>query len=361
MQRLIAVALLIVATSCLHAQTSAYQDSDGNTSIYIVNAKANLTYNVSDTKFTVGYLHEPSGARREKVADLQPKLDKTEVDIFKAQKVVSDAHDKSDQDAEAVAKAKLSLLEDQKSNYQSEIDRAKEKHRCMRCEYGVNFSGKPSADLATQIFKNGNSPASVGGGGSFGWHGVGVKDIFDANPKDVLTDAWVLINFTYTKSTFDTIPASATTAITQHFNGFTFLPVYNALLNIPHFNLLTGFGAGVNRTNNVSDLTKVSVTTSSAQSGLVNVVQQKDAYQGTYTTGIGVPIYSDFVFIPKFANWLGIDAFERAQILATNRSAEGGVGIFVAKPKAPAAVLGGISVGWKDGDRTIAMVAGWSF
>jgi len=40
---------------------SAYQSADGNTSVFLNNAKASLIFNVSDTKFDLGYLHEGSG------------------------------------------------------------------------------------------------------------------------------------------------------------------------------------------------------------------------------------------------------------------------------------------------------------
>ena len=75
----------------------------------------------------------------------------------------------------------------------------------------------------------------------------------------------------------------------------------------------------------------------------------------------GAPVYSDFVFIPKPVSWLGIDFFERANVVSTNNYAEGGVGLFFAKPSNPAAVLGVINMGWKNGDPSVAIVAGWTF
>jgi hypothetical protein len=108
-------------------------------------------------------------------------------------------------------------------------------------------------------------------------------------------------------------------------------------------------------------LKKVEIDTTEATNGTVSVVSQKDAYLGAYTESIGVPIYSDFVFIPKGLNWLSVDAFERSNVVRTNGYAEGGVGVFIAQPDKPTEVLGGFSVGWKDGKSTIAIVAGWTF
>jgi hypothetical protein len=55
---------ILAAAACggaLWGQTSAYQSSDGNTSIFLNNAKASLIFNVSDAKFDLGYLHEGAG------------------------------------------------------------------------------------------------------------------------------------------------------------------------------------------------------------------------------------------------------------------------------------------------------------
>ena len=59
--------LLLSSASVIYCQTTAYQDASGNSSIYLANAKANITYNVSDSKFTIGYLFEPSADRAEDV------------------------------------------------------------------------------------------------------------------------------------------------------------------------------------------------------------------------------------------------------------------------------------------------------
>jgi hypothetical protein len=67
------------------------------------------------------------------------------------------------------------------------------------------------------------------------------------------------------------------------------------------------------------------------------------------------------VFIPKHLNWLSFDAFERANVVSSVRYAEGGVGIFLSKPDKPTDVLGGLSVGWKDGKSVVSIVEGWTF
>jgi hypothetical protein len=323
-------ALLFNLGATLYCQTSAYQDANGDTSIYIANAKADATFNVSDSKFSVGYLYEPSAVRLANVADLQKAL------------------------AAATSQTERDTLN-------AQIKTLKTARNCTNCIYGAEFSGKPTTDLTNQIFQSSNSPASVTGGGSFGVHGVFAPGIFQQTPNGHLRDDWFLTNATYTRSTFDTVASSSATPVAQHFNGFSLMPTYNALLSIPGFSFLAGVSAGINRTNNSGNLKKVSIDTTEATSGSVTVVSESDAYLGTYRTSIGAPIYSDFVFIPKTVDWLAFDAFERANVVPTNGYAEGGFGIFFAQPAKPTAVLGGLSVGWKNGDRTVAIVAGWSF
>jgi hypothetical protein len=51
----------LFAPCALLAQSSAYQSADGNTSIFLDNAKGSLIFNVSNTQFDFGYLHEAAG------------------------------------------------------------------------------------------------------------------------------------------------------------------------------------------------------------------------------------------------------------------------------------------------------------
>ncbi len=230
-------------------------------------------------------------------------------------------------------------------------------------EYGFSFTGKPSSDVVTQIFQAGSSPPAIGGGGSFGHHHIFSPSLANLNPRSPWRDDWAIVNITYLGSTFYTVPNTTTTATTrQQFNGISVLPTYNALLNAPGMNVLLGLAAGINRTSNVSSLKSVTVETPGAPSSAgATVVQQQSAYLGAYSTAIGAPLYSDFVLIPKKLPWLAFDAFTRSNLAAANRYGEGGVGIFLAQPGKPTNVLGGISLGWKNGARTIALVGGWCF
>lgn len=300
MKRAMVLTLLLGVSGISVAQQSAYQDADSNTSIYYLAGGGNLTFNVSDSKFIIGVLHMPDGQSK-------PLTWKG------------------------------------------------------RAIYGINFTGKPSTDLANELFQGGISPASVGGGGVVGVHRMKAPLGNDQTDDTVFTDDWLLVNVNYSKSTFNTVLSSSTTVTSQHFNGFSVMPTYNFSLAPKGWTAVFGASAGVSRVNNADQLTKVSVSTTDSQSGNVSVVESKDAYLGNYAESYNVPIYSDFVFIPTKLEWISFDAFERSNILKTDGYAEGGIGIFVAQPKKPTKVLGGLSVGWKNGERTIGIVGGWSF
>jgi hypothetical protein len=355
--------IIAVAGKASPAQTTAYQDATALSSLYLMNSKANLTYNVSDSKFTIGYLHEPN-ITSDTIATKEQQLndDKTTLAAIEKHPPTANA---TDADTKAYQKqltfynAEIKALEDL-------IRQSAPKHP-LNPQFGVSFSGKPSTNLGGQIFQTSTSPATISGGGSFGIHGVRAvppvildADRLNGNPH-VLQDDSLFVYADYTRSTFDTVPAASSTVTVQHFNGFDILPTYNALLSHNDLSFLLGVSGGVNRSNNSGSLTKVLVNTTNAQSGTVSIVTQQNAYQGVYQVSTGVPIYSDCVLIPKKTDWLSIDFFERANVVHINGYAEGGVGVFVAQPKKPTNVLGGVSIAWKNGKSMVAVVAGWSF
>jgi hypothetical protein len=281
-----------LASAPLWAQTSAYQSADGDTSILLYNSPANLVFNISDTKFDVGYLHQGGG---------------------------------------------------------------------KGWQYGADITGKPSSDLGPQLTQRGSSPSAIGGSFTFGRHSP-FTDIATIDPTRLgLRDDWLVLQGSYSRSTFNTVADGTVTVHSQRFDGVKAMAIYNALVRGPGMALLIGGAAGVSRTNNLGDMTSVTVATTLAQSSGVSILQEDTAYYGTYKTSIGAPIYSDFVAVPNGLKWLDIDAFFRANPAKVNRYFEGGVGAFVADHSNVSKVLGGVSMGWKNGDPTISLVAGWSF
>jgi len=282
-------------TALLRGQTSAYQSAEGNTSIFLDNAKANMVFNVSDTKFDLGYLHEGAGK---------------------------------------------SWL------------------------YGFDVTGKPSSDFST-IFQKGKTPPAAGGSVSVGRHKPFSKSLDDQTEATHLRDDWALLQFTYTRSIFDTAESATAEPQQQRFDGYRALAAYDALVNAPGASMLLGFATGIERSNNVDQLKQTTVITPLVQSasGIASfeAAQQTPGYVGAYRKYLAAPIYTDAVWIPKALPWIDLDAFTRSNAAAFDRYIEGGIGIFIAKRDNPTQVLGGLSLGWKNGTPTLSFVAGWSF
>lgn len=286
----------LFAPCALLAQSSAYQSADGNTSIFLDNAKGSLIFNVSNTQFDFGYLHEAAGK---------------------------------------------SFL------------------------YGFDVTGKPSSDFAS-LFQNAKLPAGAGGSASLGRHKLFSQALTHQNETSRLRDDWVLLQVGFTRSSFETAGDALSEPIKRSFNGYKSLAVYDALVNAPGATLLLGVATGVQQTNNLDALKSAVISTPLAISapGIspFQVSQQASSgYFGNYKSFIGAPLYTDAVWVPKSLPWLDLDAFTRSNLTSVNRYIEGGLGLFIAKRDNPTQVLGGISVGWKNGSPTIAFVTGWSF
>jgi hypothetical protein len=192
------------------------------------------------------------------------------------------------------------------------------------------------------------------------------QDPANQSPNGHLRDDWALIQFTYSRSTFKLANDPNSQPQQIHFDEYKALMVYNALVNVPYVGLLLGGTVGVHRTNNVDDLKAVTINSFVLQSAAgvspsFEAVKQDSGYVGDYKTFTDVPIYTDAVIIPKRSSWIDLDFFTRSSTANSNRYFEGGVGLFVARPDNPTAVLGGLSLGWKSGVPTWAFVAGWSF
>ncbi len=294
-------------TAGVWAQTSAYQTADGTTSIFLNNAKASLVFNVSDVKFDAGYLHEGAGTPLK--YGFNPKS----------------------------------------------------------LEYGFDVFGKPASSLENQVFQKGNAPPSFGVLASIGYHSP-FADLSAQTPKTRLRDDWALVALSYTRSTFTTVASASAEPVKQFFDGFRILPAYDALLNLNSANgvgVILGAAAGVERTNNVDELTPVTIDTPVLQSGAglapFSVVNQTSGYLGAYEKLYAAPIYTDAVVIPKRASWFDFDFFTRFNVAHADRYEEGGLGVFLARPEEPTKVLGGLSVGWKNGAPSYAVVCGFAF
>jgi hypothetical protein len=294
--KLLIISLFLAAS--VIGQTSAYQSKDGTTSIMLDNAKGNLSVNVTDTKFTFGYLRESGDA-------------KTPM-------------------------------------------------------YGGDIFGKPATSLSTELFQRGSQPPQVGGDFAIGIHGLFSAPIDHQNPDHDLRDDWLLLQLTYSRSSLTTVSDAQTAPLKRTLDGYKAMIIWNGIIGTERAGtFLPGFAAGVQRKDNSDNLTPVQIFTPVFQSepgvSSFQAVNQTSGYFGAYKKLFGAPIYSDFVYVPKWTNWLSADAYTRSDAAHTDRFIEGGIGLFVAQPKSPTQVLGGVSMGWHNGAPVLSVIAGWSF
>jgi len=297
------LAFTVLGLPCaLCAQTSAYQSADGNTSIYLGNAKGNAIFNVSNTQFDLGYLHEGTGKTWMYGFDVTGKPSSDFSTLFEKGKTPPAAGGSA--------------------------------------SFGYH---KPfSKDLDTQAKDKKNGHA------------------------DRFKDDWALLKVTYTRSAFETAANSTTEPEKRTFDGYSALAAYNALVDAAGASVILGAAAGVQRENNRSQLkaATISIPLAVSAAGIApfTVTQQASSgYFGNYRTAFGSPIYTDAIWVPKALHWIDFDAFTRSDIAHANRYFEGGIGIFLAKSDDPTKVLGGVSLAWKNGSPTIGFVTGWSF
>jgi hypothetical protein len=288
----------VLLTGSLLAQTSAYQSQDGTTSIMLDNAKGDLSLNITDTKFTAGYLNESSNL-----------------------------------------------------------------HSLM---FGGDIFGKPATSLSKEIFQKGSQPPQVGGDFSIGMHGVFSAEIDHENLKHGLRDDWLLGQFTYSRSSLTTVTDAQTASQKRGFDSYKAMAIWDGIVGTDSAgSFLIGIAAGAQRKDNSDNLKPVQITTPVLQSAAgvspFEAISQTSGYLGQYKKLIGAPIYSDFVYIPKWTNWLSVDAYTRSDAAHTDRYVEGGIGFFIAQPKKPTKVVGGASLGWHNGTPVIAVIGGWSF
>lgn len=284
--------LIGLVPAAIFAQTSAYQSTDSNSSIILYNQAGNIVFNVSNTQFSAGYLHEP------------------------------------------LASGTL---------------------------WGASVSGKPSANISSQIFDT-TTQNNVGGTFSVGRH------VWLSKRLKSLTDDWWALQFSYNRTATELVTDANTQPQTRSFDGLKGMITYNAYKAAGKSTLLFGVSAGASKNNNVAELTAVTVNTPVLQSApsvspSFEAVNSTAGYTGQYRTYIGAPIYSDFIVIPhsQKINWLSIDLFTRSNAAHFARYIEGGLGLFVAQPGKPTKVLGGLTLAWKNGAPTLGVVAGWAF
>ena len=254
--------LTVGVTGFLLAQTSAYQAHGGTTSIMLDNAKGSLSLNVTDTKFTAGFLHE-SG-------DLHSLMFGGDVFGKPATSFSKEVFQKGTQPPQVGGDFSIGMH----GVFSSEIDHQNLKHG-LRDDW-----------ILGQFTYSRSSPTTVTN---------------DQTPPQ--------------KRTFDGYKAMAI------WNGIAGADSAGTFL----IGLAAGVQCKDNSDNlqPVQIMTPVLQSATGVSSfEAANVVS---GYKGQYKKLIGAPIYSDCVYNPKWVNWLSIDAYTRSDAAHMDRYIEWGL------------------------------------
>jgi len=228
---------------------------------------------------------------------------------------------------------------------------------------GYEIFGKATSG-ATTLF---SSKIKVPEGGAdfvVGWH----QKINMNAPVGSTGDQWALLDLGYSRSVFYVSQTAVPPDQAKRaFNRFRTLAIYNKIWRRFAF----GGAMGAERRNNLGDLTEVTFETTvipAPANMTTSIVKTKAGYLGAYRQYWAAPIYTDIVYVvpkltaPGFKKTnIAVDGFTRSDIAAVNRSADGGLGIFVIKAGAPTKVIGRIAASWNGGKAKVALVASYVF
>jgi len=280
-------------------QTSAYQSSDGRTSIFLANAKGNFIFNASDTRFDFGYLHEENGKSWLYGLDLTGKASSDFANLFQKGKLPADA-------GGAVSLGRhhpfSKELGDQGPNDRIRDDWALVQFTYRRSSFLTvgNFASEPQQRNfdAYRVLAVENALVNARGVALLLGIGAGIER------SNNLGD---LKQVTISTPVIQSAPGIPPFVVTQQKSGY-------------YGNYQQYLGAPV------------------------------------YSDTVLFPKTSNAIL-----SRLGLDLFTRSDTAPANRSIAGGVGIFLSKRGQPTQVLGGVSLAWRDGTPSIGIVAGFAF
>jgi hypothetical protein len=246
-------------------------------------------------------------------------------------------------------------------------------HRVNIEKYSWGVEGYATANAGVASLFSSNKPTAPEGGGD----GTLVRHYLFTKPPQVgsssggpIREDWLLVDAGYGRSSFYVYPTGAkpsTSTPKTDFDRFRALLAYNFFAN---GNMILGIAAGAERRNNLSDLTAASLETVEAPAGAgsaSSVVKTQAGYYGNYKEYVGAPIYTDALFylpekmtIPGFDNRVGVDLLTRSDAAAVNRSASGGIGIFLFKKSDPLTAVGGLTATYDGTKFQVSLTAGIS-
>jgi hypothetical protein len=238
--------------------------------------------------------------------------------------------------------------------------RVNDKHLAVGAEaYATANSG------VTSLFSSDKPKAPEGGGaGVLSWH-----YFLTAKPPAGSTarakEDWILVDVGYGRSSFYVYPTGvtpSTSTVKTDFNRFRTLLAYNRFVN---GNVMWGVSTGAERRNNIADLKSDTQQTVIVAGTPTSIVSTQAGYYGDYKTYIAVPIYTDILWylppkakVPGFDNRIGLDFISRSDIAAPQRTAKGGLGVFLFKKDDPLTTIGGLSATYDGSKFQVGLTVG---
>jgi hypothetical protein len=297
MRLLFVFAALLAAGPFASAQQSLFQSGDGQTAVYLRQSTAAI--NLGDSKASLGYIHR--------------------VNIEKL-------------------------------------------------SWGLEAYATANSGVAS-LFSSDKPTAPEGGGdGTLVTHYVFTKPPPVGSSSGPIKEDWFLLDAGYGRSSFYLYPtntAPSTSTPKTDFDRFRAILAYNLFAQ---GDMIFGIAAGAERRNNLSDLQTTSLQTvvvAAPTGSPSSVVKTQAGYYGNYKEYIAAPIYTDALFylpakmsVPGFDNRVGVDLFTRSDVAAVNRSASGGIGIFLFKKTDPLTCVGGLTASYDGTKFQVSLTAG---
>ena len=300
MCKTVVAGLLLLCSGTLVAQQSLFESGDGRTSLYIQHTTAGI--NLGDSKASFSYIHNHS---------------------------------------------KNPLF------------------------YGTGFYATASSGAAT-LFSSDKAKAPEGGlDGFFGYR-------YDPLPLDCgqekcpykVTNNRFFVDGGYGRSSFYVYPTGPVVSAKvdkTSFDRFRGLVGWNEFY---HGKAVFGLVTGAERRNNTGDLTSANLANLLVPApigGTVSIIHDQAGFYGNYKVYIAAPVYEDIlVYLPAAPKWLGennrigIDLLSRSDLAAANRSALGGVGIYLFNGKDPFKTIGGVSATYDGNKVQFSLTAGFT-
>lgn len=138
---------------------------------------------------------------------------------------------------------------------------------------------------------------------------------------------------------------------THSFNKVNIGLSYNYYLN---GNMIFGTSAGYDRTNNISNLTeltiKETVTTGTDANGSIRTAEvEYTAWEGTLRSMDQFSLFLDYVYIPDFlSNRVAFSVYSRSRFNRINNMTDGGLGLYLNKEGDPLKIVGGLIYEFED-------------